>query len=138
MRPDRPRERVRIGKQAVVDLDLLAGGDIEHHGPRDIEHVGSAHDDAELAARSDYKAAIDSIKRAIELQGGDSPLDCYVLAMANWRLENVEQARQWYQKAAARPDDSRVTSRFHAEAASLLGIPLATPTGQERTENSEN
>jgi WD40 repeat protein/serine/threonine protein kinase/Tfp pilus assembly protein PilF len=58
--------------------------------------------------------------------------DWFFLAMAHWQLGQKDEARKWYDKAAAwmeqnKPKDADLL-RFRAEAAELLGIEEKPPT----------
>jgi uncharacterized protein HemY len=74
----------------------------------------------------DWKAAVESLQKSIELrQGGDSK-DWYFLAMAHWRLGDKDAARTWFDQAALwmeknQPQNEELR-RFHAEAAELLEL----------------
>jgi eukaryotic-like serine/threonine-protein kinase len=73
----------------------------------------------------DWAAAVTALEEARALrQGGASPATCFFLAMAQWRLGQEEQARQWYDLAAGwmdrNPSQTEELRRFRAEAKALL------------------
>jgi serine/threonine-protein kinase len=80
-----------------------------------------------------WKAAVESLTKSVQLRkGGDGTNYCF-LAMAHWQLGEKDKARTWYDQAVAwmdqhKPQDEELR-RFRAEAAELLGIPkgVATP-----------
>ncbi|HUQ69688.1 MAG TPA: tetratricopeptide repeat protein, partial [Planctomycetaceae bacterium] len=72
----------------------------------------------------DWKAAIATLEKAIELRKGGDCFDWLSLAMAHWQLGNKDEARQWNDRAVAwmeknNPQDEEL-KRFSAEAAELL------------------
>ena len=75
----------------------------------------------------DWNAAQTALEKSVQLrQGGDS-YDWFFLAMANWQLGKIDQARTWYQRAVEwmakhRPHYEELR-HFRAEAAALLGLP---------------
>jgi serine/threonine protein kinase/Tfp pilus assembly protein PilF len=86
----------------------------------------------------DWKAALESARRANELHHDKSGEDWILLAVAHAQLGDREQARRWYDRAL--PWLSRNRSgdqdfrRLQAEAASLLGLePPATPQAQPKS-----
>ena len=64
----------------------------------------------------------------MELAKGGDAFDWFFLAMAHWRLGHKDEARAWYDKAAAwdaknlPPPENEELRRFRAEAAALLGV----------------
>jgi hypothetical protein len=63
--------------------------------------------------------------------------------MAHWQLGHKEDARNWYDNAAAWMDKNQPNSaeldRFRAEAADMLGVNgPAPPTDQSKTEKNSN
>lgn len=73
----------------------------------------------------DWRSAVATLEKSIELRAGGSSEDFFFLAMAHWQLNHKDQAHQWYVKAIEwmtknQPDDEEL-DRFHAEAATLLG-----------------
>jgi tetratricopeptide (TPR) repeat protein len=74
----------------------------------------------------DYRAAIEALKKSMELGAGGGAHDFFFLAMAYWQLGDGEESRRWYEKAVGwmaenKPDDEELR-RFQTEAAELLGI----------------
>jgi uncharacterized protein HemY len=72
----------------------------------------------------DWQAALGALKESV--RGGGDCDDWFFLAMAHWKLDHKEEARIWYGQAIAwmeekKPRNARLL-RFHAEAASLLGM----------------
>jgi eukaryotic-like serine/threonine-protein kinase len=74
----------------------------------------------------DWKQAIAELEQSMSLgKSGDSN-DWFFLAMAHWQLGQKQEARKWYDQAAAwmeknQPKNDEL-SRFQAEAKQLLGI----------------
>ncbi|MHB8974423.1 MAG: protein kinase domain-containing protein [Pirellulaceae bacterium] len=88
----------------------------------------------------DHKAALESLTKSMELRSGGNPCDWYFLTMAHWQLGNKDEARQWYDKAAAwmdknKPNDEELL-RFRAEAAELLATPIKPPADTQPTETA--
>jgi len=48
-----------------------------------------------------WPAAIESLRKSMELSNGGSAFDWFFLAMAHAQLGQLEDAREWYQKAEA-------------------------------------
>ncbi|MEK7675188.1 MAG: protein kinase [Verrucomicrobiota bacterium] len=74
----------------------------------------------------DPAAAIESLNKSMELANGGDAQQWLFLAMSYWQKADRQQARQWYDKAAAwiekiHPADE-VYVRFRTEAARLLGV----------------
>jgi serine/threonine protein kinase/Flp pilus assembly protein TadD len=83
--------------------------------------LGAAH----YRARN-WTEAIAALGKSMELRKGGDSFDWFFLAMAQWQLnqkdearKNYDRATQWMQKRAAQNDELR---RFRAEAAHLLGV----------------
>jgi serine/threonine protein kinase len=80
----------------------------------------------------DFSSAIQSLRQATQLRGGEDGFIGFFLAMAHWQLDEQEEARQCYQQAVdwmakhqPHEDDLR---RYRAEASQLLGFSdLAQP-----------
>ena len=74
----------------------------------------------------DWAAAVEALNKSMELRQGGDAFDWYFMAMAEWQRGNKDQARQWYDKAAAwqekKAKDNEELRRFRDEAAELLGI----------------
>ena len=79
-----------------------------------------------------WKEAITALTKSLELKKGAlESFDTIFLAMAHWRLDEKEKARQWYDRAvqwleknkqALQKPHQEELRRFRAEAAELLGI----------------
>jgi tetratricopeptide (TPR) repeat protein len=74
----------------------------------------------------DWKAAIDSLTKSMELRKGGDSNDWFFLAMAHWQVGDKTQARSWYDKAVPwmekeQPRDAELI-RFRVEAAALLEV----------------
>jgi tetratricopeptide (TPR) repeat protein len=72
----------------------------------------------------DPKAAVAALQKSMQLRQGGDASDWFVLAMAYWKMKDLEQARSWYQKAVRwmdqyQPRDEELRA-FRAEAAALL------------------
>jgi tetratricopeptide (TPR) repeat protein len=83
-----------------------------------------------------WKAAIEALKQSMKLRSGGNSFDWFFLAMAHWRLDKREKARQWYDRAVHwmeknQPQDEELC-RFRTEAAQLLGIERP-PVRQKKT-----
>jgi hypothetical protein len=72
----------------------------------------------------EWKAAVGTLKKSMELRKGGNSEDFFFLAMAHWQLGEKDQARRWYDRAVQwmdkndpKNDDLR---RFRKEAAELL------------------
>jgi tetratricopeptide (TPR) repeat protein len=95
-----------------------------------------------------YQEALDALQKSIDSGYGGNSFDWFFLAMAHWRLNHKDEARQWYDKAVLWMDkyepDNEQLLRFHAEAAELLGVTApeksggAENTDQTKTNNSES
>jgi tetratricopeptide (TPR) repeat protein len=69
-------------------------------------------------------AAIESLRKALELSGGGEPEQWFFLALAHWQNQNHQQAWQWYNKAIAWMEKNHPANealeRFRAEAGAVL------------------
>ncbi len=77
-------------------------------------------------ATGDYKAAIGTLEKSMQLRKGGDSSDWFFLAMAHWQIGDKEQARKWYDQAVKwmkknNPNDDEL-GRFRTEAAALLGV----------------
>jgi Flp pilus assembly protein TadD len=74
----------------------------------------------------DWKAAIEALKKSMELRNGGNSNDWFFLAMAHWQLRDKPQARSWYDKAVPWMEKNQPKNeellRFRAEAAALLEV----------------
>jgi serine/threonine protein kinase/tetratricopeptide (TPR) repeat protein len=82
---------------------------------------------AALFRAGEWKAAISALEKSETLAPGkDLALNGFFLAMAHWRFGHKDQARRWYDKAAAWKPKNKFENeellRFRAEAAALLGL----------------
>ena len=81
--------------------------------------LGAAHYRA-----GDWVAAIEALNKSMELRQGGDAFDWYFLAMAEWRRGNKDEARRWYDKAAAwrleKAKDNEELDRFEADASVVL------------------
>jgi serine/threonine protein kinase/WD40 repeat protein len=90
-----------------------------------------------------WKKAIKALTKSMELQKGKlERFDTFFLAMAHWRVDEKEKARQWYERAVLWMEKNKnplkgnkhwpeELRRFRAEAAALLGVE-AQPAEQEK------
>ena len=79
----------------------------------------------------DWKAALEALKKSMELRNGGDSFDWFFVAMANRQLGNQNEARKWYDKAVKRMFLNEELWRFRVEAASLLGIKESLPSFEE-------
>jgi serine/threonine protein kinase/Flp pilus assembly protein TadD len=88
--------------------------------------LGTAHYRA-----GNWKKAVAGLEKSIEVRCGGDPWDWLFLAMAHWKLDQKEQAQEWYEKAVTwvEQNQQRLSEslreevhRFRAEAAALLDI----------------
>jgi tetratricopeptide (TPR) repeat protein len=75
----------------------------------------------------DWKATVAALEKSMELANGGNSFDWLFLAMAHWKLGHNDEARAWYDKAAAwkaknlpQPENGELR-RFRAEAEALMG-----------------
>jgi tetratricopeptide (TPR) repeat protein len=107
-----PRQAVTLAQKAV-ELAPKVGG---YYTTLGVAHYRDGN----------WKAAVEALEHSMALrQGGDS-FSWFFLAMARWRLDQKDDARQWYDKAAGwmekhEPNNDELR-RFRAEAAVLLGV----------------
>ena len=74
----------------------------------------------------DLTAAIESLHKSMELDNGGDAEQWFFLAMCHWQQADPQQAREWYEKAAAwfekvHPADESY-GRFRAEAAGRMQL----------------
>jgi tetratricopeptide (TPR) repeat protein len=89
-----------------------------------VAHYGAGH----------WKEAIEALTKSMELAKGKlESFDTFFLAMAHWRLDEKEKAREWYDRAVQWMEKNKdqlqgnkqwpeELRRFHAEAEELLEI----------------
>jgi hypothetical protein len=68
-----------------------------------------------------------ALRRSMDLRGGGDSFDWFFLALVHLKHGQLDQAREWYDKAVRayiknQPND-RELRRFHIEAAQALGLP---------------
>jgi hypothetical protein len=73
----------------------------------------------------DWRAATESLRKAMDLGTGGEPVDRLFLAMAKWRQGDRGGAGRWYDKAVANlsghpSNDGDFVGTVRAEAAALL------------------
>jgi serine/threonine protein kinase len=89
----------------------------------------------------DWSASIAALRQSMDKSKGGSAYDWFFLSMACHRLGQDEKARRWYDKAIAWMEKTlpyaEDLTRYRAEAAALLGVPLETsaPAAQENTKS---
>jgi serine/threonine protein kinase/Tfp pilus assembly protein PilF len=87
-----------------------------------------------------WKEAVAALKKAMHLRSGGDSGDWFFLAMANWQLDEREQARHWYDQAVQWMDKNNPYEenlcRFRAEASALLGI-AEQPLRKQSTANKQ-
>jgi hypothetical protein len=76
-------------------------------------------------------AAVNALVRSMELRREGDSFDWYFLAMIHAQQGRLDEARRWYEKAAAwhagtQPGNEEL-QRFRAEAAQVLGLPVPPP-----------
>jgi eukaryotic-like serine/threonine-protein kinase len=75
----------------------------------------------------DWPKAVTALNQSLKLGSSDAAAaDHFFLAMAHWRLRDKDQARKWYDQGVRWLEEHQggndEVRRFHAEAASVLGI----------------
>jgi tetratricopeptide (TPR) repeat protein len=93
-----------------------------------------------------WREAVAALEKSMRLGSGGDSFDRFFLAMAHWKLGDKEQARKWYSLAIqwmenneqhSRTEELRQDlARFHAEAATLLGIE-DQPTAKKRKPSND-
>ena len=88
----------------------------------------------------DWKSAVKALEKASELNSGGHATTWFFMAMAHWQSGQKDQARGWYDKAAAWMQKNKPRGgellRFRAEAAALLGVAdQPAPTGEKKEED---
>ena len=105
---------VELGKKAV-ELSPMIGGY--------WNTLGVAHYRA-----GDWKAAIGSLEKSMQLRKGGDSDDWFCLGMAHWQLRQKEEARKWYDRAVAWMDKNQPKNEelrcLRAEAAELMGVEM--------------
>jgi tetratricopeptide (TPR) repeat protein len=107
-----PAEAVKLAKKAIQ----LAPEEGDLWNTLGVGHYRAA----------DWKAAREALHKSIELRKGGDAFDWFFLAMANWKLDQKDEAHKWYEKAAQWMENNAPQNeelrRFRAEAEELLGI----------------
>jgi tetratricopeptide (TPR) repeat protein len=82
---------------------------------------------------ADYGGAIQALKKSMKLHNGGDSIDWFFLAMSLWHLGDKEQALHWYKRATNNTNPyAEDISRYHAEAAALLGVTTTSCRQGER------
>jgi tetratricopeptide (TPR) repeat protein len=80
-----------------------------------------------------WDESIAAARRSITLRNGGSAYDWFILAMAHAQKAEKDEARKWFDKAAAwtkeKDPKNAELLQFWKEAADLLGLPGPDPTG---------
>ena len=84
----------------------------------------------------DWKAAVETLMKSVQLGKGGSSFHFFFLAMAHWQLGEKDKARAWYDRAVAwmdknKPQDEEL-KRFRAEATVLLGLAKAAEAQKKK------
>jgi serine/threonine protein kinase len=79
----------------------------------------------------DWRAAVDTLEKSIDVRLRRNGADLFCLAMAHWRLGEEGQARKWHRQAVQwmdgnSPNDPELR-RYRAQAEALLGLTKAAP-----------
>ena len=73
-----------------------------------------------------WKEAVATLEKSMDLRKGGDSSDWFFLAMAHWQLGEKDKARKWFDQAAEWMDKNQPKNgelrRFRAEAAELMGI----------------
>jgi tetratricopeptide (TPR) repeat protein len=82
-----------------------------------------------LYRAGDWPGSITAAKKSLELRDGGDSFDWFFLAMSHWKLDQKDEARSWYGKAADAMNrdqsQNKELIRFRAEAAELMGMKVA-------------
>ena len=123
-----PARAVDLGKK-VVELSITQGDDRDQPGRDRLGNYWNTLGVAHYRA-GNLEAALAALQKSLELaNGGNSRYVCadwFFLAMANWKLDRKDEAREWYDRAVEwavkkAPKDEELR-RFKAEAAALMGV----------------
>ena len=89
-----------------------------------------------------WKAAIASRQKSMELDSGWNSFPQFHVAMAYWQLGQKDEARRWYDRSVELMEehdpDNEDLRRFRAEAARLLGVLDTLPEEKGETEAPTN
>jgi tetratricopeptide (TPR) repeat protein/tRNA A-37 threonylcarbamoyl transferase component Bud32 len=132
--------RVAWELATCLDVKLRDPGQAVAHAKKAVELAPSGDFWNTLGVaqyrNGEWKAAVEALRKSVQLrQGGDS-FDFFFLAMAHWQLGEKDKARAWYDKAVAsmdktRPQDEEL-KRFRVEATALLGLAKAAQTQNKK------
>jgi Tfp pilus assembly protein PilF len=75
---------------------------------------------------ADWRSAKTALEKSMALSNGGSGSDWFFVAMVYWKLDEKEESRKWYDRAAQwvdknNPRDDQLR-RFRVEASELLGV----------------
>jgi tetratricopeptide (TPR) repeat protein len=105
-----PQRAITLIKQALQHSPKMAG---YWHSLGVAQHYAG-----------DPSAAIESLRKSMELGGGGDASQWLFLAMADWKKADRQEARTWYDKAVAWIEKNRAADldlhRFRTEAEALL------------------
>src|SRR5262249_8999828 len=86
--------------------------------------------------------AIRTLEKSMSMRKGGDSFDWFFLAMAHWRLGEVEKARQWHEKALAwmekRAPKHPELLLFRAEAQELMKQTESRSSGRRRKSTPDN
>jgi tetratricopeptide (TPR) repeat protein len=120
-----PAAAVDLAQQAVKEVPEGApwwATGVQERRPGDMRRtLGVA-----LYRAGDWNAAVKALQKGAELREGGDSSDWFFLAMAHWQLGDKDQARRWFDQAAAwmgknQPKNEELL-RFRREAEALLQI----------------
>lgn len=80
---------------------------------------------------AEFNLAVEALTKATQLTNGGSAFDWLFPALASWKSGDKDQARAWYDKAAAWMDENKPPDpallRYRATVAGVLGIKEPLP-----------
>ncbi len=122
-----PQAAIRLAKQALEQRPQNADF---------VAILGMAHYRA-----GEWKAAIESLEKSLQLPSRGDPCYWLLLAMAFWQNGEKQKARSSYGEAVQRMEkirsqDEDEVRRFRAEAASLLGVTEHPKSTERKEENA--
>ncbi|MEX0641792.1 MAG: tetratricopeptide repeat protein, partial [Pirellulales bacterium] len=90
----------------------------------------------------DSTAAVNALNKSMELASGGNSFDWFFLAMAHWKLDEKDVARNWYDRAVEWTEkngrENQELIRFRAETEKLLGIAEQPPaTAADKAQSSQ-
>ncbi len=120
-----PALAVALGKK-VVELSIRQGDDRDKPGRDRLGNYWNTLGVAHYRA-GDWRAAVAALEQSMDFRTGGDGCDWFFLAMANRKLGRKDEARKWYDRAAAWAEKNDPKNEelicFRAEAAALLGLP---------------